>query len=330
MSFFKKLYFCIMYQEITTKAPLLSFIITCFNKPASQIAECINNILKLSLRDEEREIIVVDDGSQEYILDSLTNIADNIIYIRQRTAGTGAARNTGLRMATGSYIQFIDGEDKLISEAYEHCIDLVRYNEPDIVIFNSSNSEQGKNDYAGEAPTDGAEYLKNNNLEISPWGYIFSSRILIGLRFTPGLYAEEEEFTTLLFLRAEKIYSTSSVAYYDRLRKEDKIDRKDKRLVMKRLNDIEQILIHMNDLSTAMSVMDKTAMQRRLAQLTMNYIIKTIRWTRSAKQLDTRIQTLEEHGLFPLPDKHYSKKYVIFSKLSRNSFVRKCLSKVLS
>ena len=138
MSFFKKLYFCIMYQEITTKAPLLSFIITCFNKPASQIAECIDSILKLSLRDEEREIIVVDDGSQEFILDSLTNIADNIIYIRQRTAGTGAARNTGLRMATGSYIQFIDGEDKLISEAYEHCIDLVRYNEPDIVISSAA------------------------------------------------------------------------------------------------------------------------------------------------------------------------------------------------
>lgn len=310
-------------------SPLISFIITCFQESASQVAECIDSILKLSLRDEEREIIVVDDGSKECILQDLMPLAENIIYIRQRNSGTGAARNTGLRMATGSYIQFIDGEDKLISEAYEHCIDLVRYNKPDIVIFNSSNSNQGKNDYSGEEPTDGSEYLRNNTLQISPWGYLFSSRILIDLRFTPGVYAEDEEFTTILFLRAEKIYSTSAVAYYDRNSKEDCIDRNDKKLVMKRLNDTETILLRMNDLSTAMSVMDRAAMQRRLAQLTMNYIIHTIRWTRSARQLDTRIQTLEEHGLFPLPDKRYSKKYFIFNKLSRSSLVRKLLAKVL-
>ena len=318
-----------MYQDNMSASPLISFIITCFQESASQVAECIDSILKLSLRDEEREIIVVDDGSKECILQDLMPLAENIIYIRQRNSGTGAARNTGLRMATGSYIQFIDGEDKLISEAYEHCIDLVRYNKPDIVIFNSSNSNQGKNDYSGEEPTDGSEYLRNNTLQISPWGYLFSSRILIDLRFTPGVYAEDEEFTTILFLRAEKIYSTSAVAYYDRNSKEDCIDRNDKKLVMKRLNDTETILLRMNDLSTAMSVMDRAAMQRRLAQLTMNYIIHTIRWTRSARQLDTRIQTLEEHGLFPLPDKRYSKKYFIFNKLSRSSLVRKLLAKVL-
>ncbi len=318
-----------MYQDNSTVRPLISFVITCFQVPATQVAECIDSILKLSLRDEEREIIVVDDGSKECILQDIMHLADNIIYIRQKNCGTGAARNTGLRMATGSYIQFVDGEDKLISEAYEHCIDIVRYNEPDIVIFNSSNSNQGKNDYKGEEPTDGSEFLRNNTLHTCPWGYLFSSRILIGLRFTPGIYAEEEEFTTLLFLRAEKIYSTSSVAYYDRNNKEDHVDRNDKKLIMKRLNDTESILLRMNDLSTAMSVIDRTAMQRRLAQLTMNYIIRTIRWTRSARQLDMRLQTLEEHGLFPLPDKRYSKKYFIFNKLSRSTLVRKLLAKAL-
>ncbi len=318
-----------MYQDNTKVNPLISFVITCFQEPATQVAECIDSILKLSLRDEEREIIVVDDGSKECVLQDLMPLADNITYIRQRSCGIGAARNTGLRMATGSYIQFIDGEDKLISEAYEHCIDIARYNEPDIVIFNSSNNNQGKNDYKGEEPTDGSEFLRNNTLQASPWGYLFSSRILIDLRFTPGVYAEEEEFTTLLFLRAEKIYSTSSVAYYDRNDREEHIDRNDKKLVMKRLSDMESILLRLNDLSTAMSVIDRTAMQRRLAQLTMNYIIHIIRWTRSARQLDARIETLEEHGLFPLPDKRYSKKYFIFNKLSRSSLVRKLLNKVL-
>lgn len=318
-----------MFQNNTTEMQLISFIITCYNLSAEQVTECIESILKLSLRENEREIIVVDDGSKECLMDSLMDKADKIIYIRQPNKGSGAARNTGIQMSNGKYIQFVDGEDKIISEAYEHCIDIIRYNNPDIVIFNSGNRESGKNDYIGEEPTEGTEYMKNNSMQISPWRYAFARHILIDLRFTPGQYAGEEEFTTLLFLRAERIYSTSAVAYFDRFKKTENTDRHEKKLVMKRLDDLQSVLIRLNDMSTAMAISDKAAMQRRLAQMTMEYIIKIIKWTRSAKQLNIRIGKLEEQGLFPLPDKYYSKKYLIFNKLSRSSLFKKIIMKVL-
>lgn len=324
------MYFCNIFQNKRPKdMPLISFIITCYNLLPEQVTECIYSITRLSLREEEREIIVVDDGSKECLLKDLMEIADNIIYIRQANAGKNAARNIGIKMSEAKYIQFINGEDKLISEAYEHCIDIIRYNNPDIVIFNHGNNENGQNDYMGEEPTEGSEFMKRNSLQIAPWGYVFSKRILIGLRFPTDIYTGDKEFTTLLFIKAEKVYSTSAVAYFDRKKKREKIDRSNKKLIIQHLNDFETILIRLNNLSTAMSLSNKIAMQRRLAQMTMEYIIKTIKWTRSAKQLNMRIKNLEEQGLFPLPDRYYSKKYIIFNKLSRNTIARKLIMKVL-
>ena len=322
-------YFCIMLQDNNTNIRLVSFIITYHDLTGSQIEECINSILGLSLRTEEREIIVIDDGSRQCLLSDIMDTADNIIYIRQPESGTASARNLGMRIATGRYIQFVDGSDKLISEAYDHCIDLARYENPDIVIFNSGTSEKGRNDYEGETSTEGAQYLRHNKLEASPWGYLFAKRLLIDLNFNTTSYAAEDEFTTLLFLRAEKIFSTSAVAYFDRSKKLSAVDRSDKKAVIKRLDDAAAIICRLHDLCDAMPTEDRLALQRRVAELTMNYIINTIRWTRSGKQLTMRVENLEKLGLFPLPDRNYSKKYMLFNKMSRRSIVRKIVCKML-
>lgn len=313
----------------TTDTPLVSFIITCKDLPSEQVAECVNSILQLSLRTDEREIILVDAASGKCMLNEISDISSHIIYIRLNSGSIENARNAGLRFAQGRYIQFIDGEDKLFTEAYEHCIDIARYNSPDIVIFNSDASETGQNDYSGEKPTEGSEYMKHNNLTASPWGYIFAKRLLINLKFETDTFDADEEFTTLLFLRAEKIYSSSAVAYFDRNKKKEKVERSDKRCIIKRLDDAFAIICRLQQLADTMPPTDKAALQRRCAQLTMNYIINTIRWTRSAKQLSERIEKLKEAGLFPLPDRNYSKKYILFNKLSRSSIMMKIICKML-
>ena len=64
-------------------APLVSFIIACYNLPVKLLSGCIDSILALSLSSNEREIIVVDDGSDVSLMDDLMTYGDNIIYVRQ-------------------------------------------------------------------------------------------------------------------------------------------------------------------------------------------------------------------------------------------------------
>ena len=64
--------------------PFVSFIISCYNLPESMLCTCIDSILALSLQPSEREIIVVDDGSENSPIDGLMKYGDDITYIRQR------------------------------------------------------------------------------------------------------------------------------------------------------------------------------------------------------------------------------------------------------
>lgn len=309
--------------------PLVSFIITCHNLPVDQVSQCLDSIVGLSLRISEKEIIVIDDGSDVSIIDGLEKYRNVIIYVRQKKSGISEARNLGLRIASGNYIQFVNGEDKLISDAYEHCLDIVRYHEPDIVLFNSSNKKQETSSFYVPEPMDGAQYMRHNKLHATAWGYIFSRKILMDLRFTPGLLNEDEEFTPQLFLRAEKVYSTDIVAYYYKKRPSELIKYRDPRLVLKRLNDIEHIIFHLKELAELLPVADRQALQRRVAQLTMDYIFSTIKLTRSSKQLNSRLKRLEDCGLFPLPDRKYSRRYTLLRKLTKSRLIRKCVSLLL-
>ena len=54
------------------QAPLVSFIITYYQLPIKMLQECIESILALSLTDQEREIILIDDGSEKSPVDDLS------------------------------------------------------------------------------------------------------------------------------------------------------------------------------------------------------------------------------------------------------------------
>ena len=170
---------------------------------------------------------------------------------------------------------------------------------------------------------DGAHYMRHNNIHAVAWGYIFNRRILGNLRFTPGTLHEDEEFTPQLILHAEKVYSLNITAYYYRKRQGSITNNVNKRNIIKRLNDVERIITHLNYLADILPAGDKSAMKRRVAQLTMDYIYNTVVLTRSARQIEKRISRLEAKGLFPLPDANYTTKYTIFRHLSKNRILRK-------
>ena len=300
--------------------PLISFIIAYHDLPDGMLCQCIDSILALSLDKTEREIIVVDDGSEQSPMNELLPYHDHIIYIRQRNKGLSEARNTGIQMATGNYLQFIDGDDYLLKAPYEHCLDLVRSSRPEMVIFDFTHSDKPQKDfkYIDSKPQSGCSYMRHQNIHGTACGYLFSRSILGDLRFTLGIYHEDEEFTHQLLLRAESICITNAQAYFYRERDNSIITDTQVRKRLKRLNDLKDIIFRLNTIADRRPTNDKTALQRRVDQLTMDYLYNVILQTRSRHYLERRIEELRQKGLFPLPHRDYTTKYAWFRRLSNS------------
>lgn len=298
--------------------PLISFILTYYDLPVKMLSECIDSIIALSLRSYEREIIVVDDGSEKSPMNDLMKYGDQIIYIRQRNQGLSGARNTGIQMARGEYLQFVDGDDLLLQAPYEHCIDQIRFAHPEMVVFNFTYTGNEDKTYQDSEMQSGADYMRNHNIRGTAWGYLFKRTILGDLRFTTGIVHEDEEFTPQLLLRAERVIVTDAEAYLYRQRPNSIITDSHIRKRLRRLHDSLGVISRLNTLADRLPVEDKTALQRRVAQLTMDYLYNVIRETRSRHYLDRKIAELRKKGLFPLPDRDYTAKYVWFRKMTNS------------
>ena len=312
--------------NITSPQPLISFIITTYNLPKQLLVEAIESAMNLTLSKKEREIIVVDDGSDTIdTLKDIQEIANNIIYIRQANQGLSAARNTALRIAQGQYIQFIDGDDKLLRTPYEHCLDIMRYHNPDIVIFESTNKNSKTIPFNYNGPVTGAEYMRNNNVKASACSYLFKKNTLGSLQFPLNILHEDEEFTPQLLLRCERVFTTQAEAYLYRQRKGSIMHPTSKQKLTKSLNDTEQVIYHLQEISLNLPEEERVAIERRIAQLTMDYIYNMCK-SHSSNEVEKAVERLSKHNLFPLPDKKYTKKYNLFRKATMTSWGRKTMS----
>jgi glycosyltransferase involved in cell wall biosynthesis len=101
----------------TPNDPLVSIIVPTFNRPA-MLARALKSVARQTMND--LEVIVVNDGGTDPG-PTLNGLRDSIgggerlsIVHHDRNRGLAAARNTGLRMARGRYVGFLDDDDRLL------------------------------------------------------------------------------------------------------------------------------------------------------------------------------------------------------------------------
>lgn len=101
-------------------SPLVSIIIPLYNAE-NFISECLCSVLKQTYK--EIEIIVVNnnstDGSVEVVQDIITKNPSKIQLVNEYNRGAPHARNKGLSLANGQFIQFLDADDKISSNKIE-------------------------------------------------------------------------------------------------------------------------------------------------------------------------------------------------------------------
>lgn len=99
------------------------------------VEKCIDSLLSQTL--QEIEIILVDDGSPDRsgeIADEYAKKDSRIKVVHQKNAGLGPARNSGIRVATGEYIGFVDSDDWANHEMFGRLYKAAVENDADIVV----------------------------------------------------------------------------------------------------------------------------------------------------------------------------------------------------
>ncbi len=317
------------------RQPLISFIITAYNIPVALLKECIRSVCAVDLRREEREIILVDDGSDSSPYDELADFHNDIIYIKQTNKGPSAARNTGLERAKGAFVQFVDGDDCLIKNGYDIVVNMLRQTaddgNTDMLMFR--HTREATDDQCFRRPekafrrTTGRAFLASKNLRGAVWGYVFRRDMLGSLRFITDIYhGEDEAFTPHLVLRARDVLYSSVVAYYYRRRADSITSNRSEAQLAKRFTDLITTIEGMkNEAQTD----EGEPLERRACQLTMDCIYQAMCAAESYEQALNFIRPLRKPRLIPLPLRFYTIKYFLFALFTRCGLLRRALYKYI-
>ena len=215
---------------------LLSIIIPAYNIE-NYIAECINSVLEI--KDITYEVIVIlgksSDKSNEIVKKYQIN-NDNIFVYFQNGRGLSNARNCGMEYAKGEYILFLDGDDYINARKFEDALKHLITYKSDVLVseyrkfYDSNNryfiSKQINNIKSNEnIDIKIKKFLKKKKCFWNVWRYIYRKDFLLKnkIDFKEGIYAEDLEYTTDIFLNTDNIYFFNDYYYNYRLNRKNSL-----------------------------------------------------------------------------------------------------------
>lgn len=182
---------------------LISVIVPVYNIEA-YVEKGIKSILAQTY--DNLEIIIINDGATDNsgnICHSLALIDSRIHIIDQENAGLSAARNTGLRIARGAYIAFVDGDDNIDERMYEKLYNRLIQDKSDLALCNiryvdengnhlDKNRHDLKNEILCEEAFWKGYYGKFQIPYVVSWNKLYRREIFKDIEFDMGRIHEDE------------------------------------------------------------------------------------------------------------------------------------------
>lgn len=112
---------------------LVSVIIPCYNAE-NYVSEAIESALDQTYSNVE--VIVVDDGSTDRSIEVVRSFGDRVRLQQIDREGACAARNLGLQLSRGEFIQFLDADDVLLPNKLEMQLPVLQADQADLVFCN--------------------------------------------------------------------------------------------------------------------------------------------------------------------------------------------------
>ncbi len=124
----------------------LSIIIPIYNVEKF-LPACLDSLYQQDLAESDYEIVCVIDGATDgsrEVVEEYAKKHTNILLVEQENRGVSAARNNGLRRASGEYVWFVDGDDMIAPNCIGRiCAELDKY-QADIFEFRCQTCEENQ------------------------------------------------------------------------------------------------------------------------------------------------------------------------------------------
>lgn len=178
------------------KLPLVSVIVPVYNVE-KYIRKCLESIIQQNY--ENLEIIIVDDGSPDdsgNIADEYAVMDSRIRVTHQRNSGVAAARNKGMKTATGEFILFVDSDDWISADHIEYLMKLQRLEDADMCMttefFVQKSDRQTKEEIIVTIrPDEAAVLLLSPKMVVGSYNKLFRRSFLID----NSIYQNEKLFS---------------------------------------------------------------------------------------------------------------------------------------
>lgn len=204
--------------------PKISVIIPVFNME-KYIGECLNSVLKQTLNNIE--VIIVNDGSTDNSLEIIQEYQkrDNrIVILDKKNEGVGAARNDGIKAATGDFIAFMDPDDMYASnDALLHCYETAKRERVSIVggrtvfLYQDGTKKEELEKRVGDISISakGMMEYKDYQYDYGYVCYIYRRSLLVENQIFFPLYSrfQDPPFFVRVMIAAERFYTLDESIY---------------------------------------------------------------------------------------------------------------------
>lgn len=193
---------------------LVSVIVAAYNIEG-YLNRCMDSLLAQTY--PALEIILVDDGSTDgtpAVCDQYGKEHENVKVIHRRNGGLSAARNSGLDVATGDFIGYVDGDDWVEPHMYEALVGACLEVGAQVAMCNYREIGEGAQDFhpTGKRLELTMQEAMGLYLQANPpypvynsvWSKLFSRELVKDIRFVEGKSSEDIMYTTWALTRAEK------------------------------------------------------------------------------------------------------------------------------
>lgn len=204
----------------------VSVIIPVYNVE-KYLPRCIKSVLDQTYQD--LEVILVDDGTKDnsgIMCDEYATKDNRISVIHKENGGLSSARNSGIEIATGDAVFFLDSDDYLSTECIEKMVCLMEENDADISIIQMKYIPENQNDECAEKEIENVVVMNSEKaIEESLYqrlytccapAKLYKKSAVGGIRFPVGRISEDLATCHLFLNNSERIVYSNYYGYYYR------------------------------------------------------------------------------------------------------------------